>query len=708
MPRSALACALLTVLAVPALAQEAQTATKTATDLDRVVVSASTSRLPDSEAALPNTITVIDRAQLEQQLALTQDLSQVLANLIPAFAPSRQKLTSFGESLRGRQPLYMVDGVPQSTPLRDGSRDAHTIDPAMVERIEVIHGANALQGLGASGGIINIITKRAPAKDGHFNEVSIGASSAMPSEDDGASYRGSYLFGTRQGAFDFVGGASYASEGLYYDAEGRPIAVNDVQGDLMDSRSHNLFAKAGWTLDQDRRLQLTANRYQMQGNGDYVSLDGDIPARITATSVRGDILGEAPRNRSTSLTLDYIDKSLFEGYLQAQLFWVDFEGLYGSTEGSNFFGDTAGAPAFDQSQNVSEKTGGKFSWSRGSIADLPLRIMLGLDLQRDKTFQELVHSGLNWVPETEYSSVSPFAQAEWRIGERLTLSGGLRHERGELKVDDYVTLPVYGSQFVAGGTPKTRETLPNLGLVWEATDSLKLYASYAEGYTVADIGRLLRGIDDPGQDVDRLVDLSPVIADNREVGMDYDDGRWLAHVAAYWSDSDLGSLLVYDPVTDSYNVSRQATEIDGIEANVALRFSEAGRAGLGYATADGRYDRNLDGRVDTDLEGINISPDRATAFWEQTWTPALATRLQASHAFDRDFDRLGLPVAQFDGFTTFDLQARISLPLGTLNLGIENLFDRQYVTYYSQTTPSADDYVAGRGRMFNASWSHRF
>src|SRR3546814_2666774 len=116
-------------------------------------------------------------------------------------------MSSFGESLRGRQPLYMVDGVPQSTPLRDGARDAHTIDPAMIERIEVIHGANALQGIGASGGIINIITKRAPREDGAtFHDISIGASTALPSEDDGAGYRGSYLFGTKQGAFDFVGG----------------------------------------------------------------------------------------------------------------------------------------------------------------------------------------------------------------------------------------------------------------------------------------------------------------------------------------------------------------------------------------------------------------------------------------------------------------------------------------------------------------------
>ncbi len=275
------------------------------TDLDDVVVSASTSRLPDSEAALPNTITIIDRVQLEQQLAVTQDISQVLANLIPAFAPSRQKLSSFGESLRGRQPLYMVDGVPQSTPLRDGSRDAHTIDPAMVERIEVIHGANALQGLGASGGIINIITKRAPKADGHFNEVSFGASTALPTQDDGAGYRASYLFGTRKGAFDFVGGASYAKEGLYYDGDGNPIAVNNVQGDLMDSTATNLFAKAGWRLDDERRFQLTANRYELEGDGDYRSVPGNAATGTPATSVRGSPLLDPPRNLSSSVNLDY-------------------------------------------------------------------------------------------------------------------------------------------------------------------------------------------------------------------------------------------------------------------------------------------------------------------------------------------------------------------------------------------------------------------
>ena len=124
-----------------------------------MVVTATRSR--SEEGKTPQRVTVITREQIEQQLAITDDPGQVLSNLIPSFSPSRQKLSNAGETLRGRDALFLIDGVPQSNPLRDGSRAAYTIDPFMIERVEVIHGASAIQGLGASGGIINIVTKQA-------------------------------------------------------------------------------------------------------------------------------------------------------------------------------------------------------------------------------------------------------------------------------------------------------------------------------------------------------------------------------------------------------------------------------------------------------------------------------------------------------------------------------------------------------------------
>lgn len=689
---------------LPAAAQDAR---PTADTLDRVTVSASTSRMPESDAAMPNTITVISQEELRQQLALTQDISQVLGNLVPSFSPSRQKLTNGGETLRGRKPLYLVDGMPQSTPLREGGRDGHTIDPAMIERIEVIHGANALQGLGASGGIINIITKRAPRKPGeHYSDVALGISSALPNHSDSSGYRASYLFGTRQQVFDLVAGISHASEGLYYDGNGDAIAVNDVQGDLMDAKSLGLFLKLGWQIDEGRRLQATINHYRLRGNNGYRAIDGDITTGRLATSTRGSSGGKAAQNHALSVSLDYSDNDLWGGYLQAQLFGVNFAGRYGLTTVNNFWND--GQRWQDQSENISHKRGAKLSWSRG-LWDGRARILLGLDISQDTTRQAWIRSGLNWVPESRYRALAPLLQGEFHLTDSLMLTGGLRHERGALKVDSYTTLPQYnGGQQVQGGTRKSRETLPNFGVVWEATPALKLYASYSEGYTVADIGRVLRAINQPGQSVTTLVDLTPVIADNRELGMDYENERWNVHLAWYRSHAKLGSRLAFDRRMQTYNVVRERTEIDGIEASLAYRPTDASRIGLLFAKSDGRYDSNGDNRVDSDLPGVNISPGRLGLFWEQQWNDLVHSRLQANQMRARRFDLRGVEAARFDGYFTLDAHTRFRTAHGEWQVGIENLLNRQFISYYSQTTPRNDTYTAGRGRVLTLGWSQRF
>ena len=149
--------------------------------VEEVMVTASRVERPLS--TIPNTVTVVNSAELEAQLAVHNDISTVLGNLIPSFSPSRQKMTNAGESLRGRKPLYMIDGIPQSSPLREGGRDGHIIDPAAIERIEVLHGANAIHGLGASGGIINLITK----KPSDSFQQSLRADSTFQTENIGES-----------------------------------------------------------------------------------------------------------------------------------------------------------------------------------------------------------------------------------------------------------------------------------------------------------------------------------------------------------------------------------------------------------------------------------------------------------------------------------------------------------------------------------------
>lgn len=96
---------------LPFLLTPLAAAANSQTDIERITVSTTRSTAPVS--TVPATINVISAEDIAKQLAHTQDISQILGNLLPSFSPSRQKMTGSGETLRGREPLYMIDGVPR-------------------------------------------------------------------------------------------------------------------------------------------------------------------------------------------------------------------------------------------------------------------------------------------------------------------------------------------------------------------------------------------------------------------------------------------------------------------------------------------------------------------------------------------------------------------------------------------------------------------
>ncbi|HBY36236.1 MAG TPA: hypothetical protein DEH65_14855, partial [Delftia acidovorans] len=64
--------------------------------------------------------------------------------------------------------------------------------------------------------------------------------------------------------------------------------------------------------------------------------------------------------------------------------------------------------------------------------------------------------------------------------------------------------------------------------------------------------------------------------------------------------------------------------------------------------------------------------------------------------------------AEFKGYATVDLVARYTLGKHALTLGVQNLADKQYISYYSQTTPSNPSYFSGRGRVLTLGWQYRY
>ncbi len=693
------------VVAAPAPADE--------DEADAIVVTGARTVLPLT--ALPLTVDVIDREALAQQVAIGGSVVDAVSALSPSFSPTRQKLSGAGETLRGRSPLFAINGIPQSTPIRDGSRDGYTIDPFFIDRVELIYGSNALQGIGATGGVVNQVTVGPPREDGVSGRVLVQGSVDDDFSGDGFGGKLAGLVGWRGGAFDATVGAAYETRGAFYDGDGRRIGVDGTQGEIQDSKSWSLFGRFGWQVGERTRVELLANHFELKGDGDYVVVPGNRLTGLPTSSIKGDAPGKPPSNQVDTLSLTLTDDDLAGGHLTAQIFYNKSEDVFG---GGVFaaFQDAGIAPVgtlFDQSANESRKIGGKISYERKIVGGLTGT--LGFDGLADKTEQSLVQTGRSWVPPTEFVSLAPFAQLNLGLlDDRVHLAGGLRWENDKLKVDDFHTLAATtnpaGGVAVAGGSPSFQELLLNGGVVIEPVKGVRAYASYAEGYTIADVGRILRAISQPGQDIDTYLDLEPVVSNNRELGVELKRGPFDASAAYFWSTSKNGSLLVLQDGV--YNVQRQRIEIEGLELNGTWHTPLTGLdLSAGYAHLTGRTDGTPnDGidKVNIDLDGANISPDRLNLAASYRRGP-ISARLQGQLYMEREFD--GQPVENdFEGYALVDSYLSYSTRFGDVSLAVMNLLDKQYITYNSDTTRAGDNllYFAGRGRTFTLGFTSSF
>lgn len=674
-----------------------------------------TTRAGRTPATLPIKVDVIEQAEMVRQQTLVSNPTELLSNIVPSFSPGRQKLSSAGESFRGRRPLFLVDGVPQSNPLRDGRRDGFTIGMEAIERVEVVFGANAIQGLGATGGIINYVTI-SPDESGELRQrLSLSSTTADDLEGDAFGWRANYLASQRFGEVDVLGSVSWEERGLLFDANGRAIGVDNVQGDIADSRSRNFFGKVGWEPTAAQRLQLMVSDFELEQEGSWVSVDGDRTAGMPTSSVEGEVEGVAPINDVTTISLDYTHRDVLGGEVSAKAYHQDFAALYG---GGRFatFQDPDIAPVgelFDQSQNNSRKYGTRLTYAGERLGEAPVDLVAGFDFLRDETYQSLYLTGRNWVPVTRFKNYAPFAQLDVDVTPFLTLSGGLRWEIAQLDVPGFTTIagnrPDFQRVSVEGGAPSFDEPLLNVGGVLTPVEGLRFYGSFAQAFTMPDVGRVLRGVSEPGTAVGDFLDLQPIQTDNLEVGGAYATERTRFGLTWFSSESDFGVRLVPN-VDGIFQVRREPTRTSGWE--VTGRFDPTADVSLtaAYSILEGRFDGDDDGTFESDLGAADIGPNRLNVGVDGALGQRFTGRLQAFRYFDRDFRDADADVtASFDGYTTLDASLSGTLARTTVTVSVSNLLDTQYITYYSQAGTNRDDrYFAGRGRTLTLRLDTRF
>lgn len=163
MRRILLCSAAILASGMPALAQS-PTATAAAVVLPDTIVTAT--GLPTPLARVPASITVIDRRAIEENgfANLAEALATVPGLRIAQSGGPGQQASVFIRGNSSRSTLVLMDGVPVNDPSDpNGAFNFGNETLFDIERIEVLRGpASSLYGSAAVGGVINLVTRRAP------------------------------------------------------------------------------------------------------------------------------------------------------------------------------------------------------------------------------------------------------------------------------------------------------------------------------------------------------------------------------------------------------------------------------------------------------------------------------------------------------------------------------------------------------------------
>ena len=328
-----LAVCLAALAAFPAIAQT--TSEEETVELGTIMLeSATRTETPVDETT--RSVTVVDRETVQEQRRVDNNIGDILSKQVPGFSQSTEANTDFGQTLRGRTFLTLIDGVPQSTPLRDGRRSLNSIGGEAIEQVEVIRGGTAMYGFGATGGLVNIITKRPEV--GEFNlEVGTGLSFSTEHGDDSLNWETNLNASGRTGRLDYVFSGSFLQRGGRFDADGDRIPADPVgaQGGIADSDTTNLMFKLGYQLDEDQRLEVSTLYYDMAQDSNFagISFAGNPDTDTKTPALRGNFNPVDPGTENRNLSLTYTNEDLLGSSVDLQFYHADIDVVYSKFPG---------------------------------------------------------------------------------------------------------------------------------------------------------------------------------------------------------------------------------------------------------------------------------------------------------------------------------------------------------------------------------------
>jgi iron complex outermembrane recepter protein len=700
---------LAVLLALSPLAAKSESVENTS-KIERITVTGS--RIVESLDEVPASITLIDKQSIQENLQVSTELQNLLALAVPGMAASTGSTSNFGQTLRGRNVLVMIDGVPQDTPLRNGGLGIRTLDPASIERIEVVNGATSIWGNGAAGGVINYITKK-PGEGAANVRLSQSIRSSLVKVEDSLGYRSVLSLDGSAGKLGYVAKLSQEKYGVQRDADGDILGL---QYGLSDSRQRDAFVKLAYQLDDAQTLQFSYNYYDSDQDARYRDVPGNIDLGEKTYAIplnAGEVVQGAPQGPegNYNLMLKYQHDELFSNTaLVVDAYRQKIDNVF-------FWSSTLANPeqGFDggQSAILSEKEGLRaVLTSAVTLGQVDATFIYGVDVLRDVTSQPLL-DGRIWVPEMDMASQGVFVQSKWALND-WTLKAGARRESVRVTVADYETLRLCRNaqtcsvpMAVAGGKIDYDANTYNLGLRYRWSDAFSPFVSYSEGFEVPDLGLLLRTA--TVNDIS-LIQSEASVVKNYEAGFSSQLDALYLNVAIYRSKSELGTGSQLDSATGIYRPVRAPQKIWGYEASAEYHLSDVWQFSAAYGYAEGKDTKN-----DIYLGARQISAPKLTGSVRYRPGTDLSFSLYWLHVFNRDRFRPNAdgfysgdqgPVNSYD---VLNLSANYQVNNWQLFAGIENLLNEDYFPARSQSFRYGTGYsVKGLGATLNMGVSYSF
>lgn len=696
--------------------------TEDLSSLDEVVVSAS--RHSEYLSEIPASISVVGLAKLKEFTQSTSNISEILEFTVPGLAVSTGTFSNWGQTLRGRSLLVMIDGIPQSTPLRNGQLGIKSVNPNDISRVEVIKGATSIFGNGGNGGFINYITKNPTSNKKIEGTTDIWGSANLAKTDDALGWGIHQSLKGNLNRLSYYISGSMEQTGNKYDADGVPM-LPTYGFDNTDI--YSTFGKLVYVLSDQQKLTLSGNIYYSAQDSPFIPVAAEVQvfnengdySLVPGYGTKGTIVGEEPTGTTlVNGQLKYSLNNIFQGTTN---FETDL--YYQNTENVFFYSDKFENGG--QSVINAKKYGIRPNLNTSLVPFGPATIILtyGVDLLKDKTNQGLLDGRL-WVPNIDLMSWAPYAQSTIKLNNQWVLKAGLRYDDMNMDIVDYNTLPYSArsdgnfspSVAVEGGKLKFNNLAFNLGVRYIQHQEFTPYVSYSQGFSIADLGSILRSA--VAENINDI-QLEPAVTNNYEFGFISKFNNIQLEAVGYYSTSNLGTGVVFVDEINSFVPSKQPQRIYGGEVTLDyFSWNKKWQIGTSYSYVEGLTHSVGDDNNLTYLGGDVIAAPKWTTYINWYPTEKLNTSLRMTNLGDRNRfdpfidanDTWAYRHTQFpvSGYTLLNLSMAYQLKSNlSLSLGINNLLNEHYLPARSQWAAPLKTFT-GTGEGANAKLGLRY